>query len=257
MKTRFLVAALASFSVAGAASAALSNGQTLGIDFGDGTHAVDTPGVGEAHIDGTGSEANFGVLAHADGVLRTGAGAGFNQAGVAIATDITGTALTGVTFTTAGFGGFLGVTDDTGYGTGGVGNYAGTPYSDLSFNDGIFRFGGGTSTITIAGLDDSLTYNLSILGSIGADRSFGATIANPSSGVSGSYTGTGVLNGGTDPIQPLLLTGLTTDGSGNVVITVGNSPAVLQALTLTAVPEPGSLALLGLGGLMIARRRRG
>ena len=32
---------------------------------------------------------------------------------------------------------------------------------------------------------------------------------------------------------------------------------VVTGSTLSAVPEPGSLALLGLGGLLIARRRRG
>jgi hypothetical protein len=36
-----------------------------------------------------------------------------------------------------------------------------------------------------------------------------------------------------------------------------NDLTVTAAIELTAVPEPGSLALLGLGGLLIARRRRG
>ena len=36
-----------------------------------------------------------------------------------------------------------------------------------------------------------------------------------------------------------------------------NSTLDIGRMTLTAVPEPGSLALLGLGGLLIARRRRG
>ena len=33
--------------------------------------------------------------------------------------------------------------------------------------------------------------------------------------------------------------------------------AISDTLTVTEVPEPSSIALLGLGGLMIARRRRG
>jgi len=38
---------------------------------------------------------------------------------------------------------------------------------------------------------------------------------------------------------------------------LGTSPSVsIQDFSLTAVPEPGSLALLGLGGMLIARRRR-
>lgn len=36
----------------------------------------------------------------------------------------------------------------------------------------------------------------------------------------------------------------------------GNAGLSLDSVTITAVPEPGSLALLGLGGLLIARRRR-
>ena len=40
----------------------------------------------------------------------------------------------------------------------------------------------------------------------------------------------------------------------------GQSPVPFDTrfqVTLSTVPEPGSLALLGLGGLLIARRRRG
>lgn len=59
------------------------------------------------------------------------------------------------------------------------------------------------------------------------------------------------------------LTGLTTDGSGNLVITAAGAGgradiSVVSALTLTvtAVPEPSSTALLGLGGLALILRRR-
>eukprot|EP00752_Nemacystus_decipiens_P013726 g12179.t1 len=36
----------------------------------------------------------------------------------------------------------------------------------------------------------------------------------------------------------------------------GNGASAVDSLSITTVPEPGSLALLGLGGLLIARRRR-
>ena len=42
----------------------------------------------------------------------------------------------------------------------------------------------------------------------------------------------------------------------SIDIAIGNRASVL-AVSGTVVPEPGSLALLGLGGLLIARRRRG
>jgi len=41
-----------------------------------------------------------------------------------------------------------------------------------------------------------------------------------------------------------------------VAYSQGNAGLSLSDVTITAVPEPGSLALLGLGGLLIARRRR-
>ena len=40
-------------------------------------------------------------------------------------------------------------------------------------------------------------------------------------------------------------------------LSTGNGRGVAAVLTGTVIPEPGSLALLGLGGLLIARRRRG
>lgn len=59
--------------------------------------------------------------------------------------------------------------------------------------------------------------------------------------------------------EDMELTGLGT-GMINYVGFAGgnsfNSSDSLQSFTLTEVPEPGSLALLGLGGLLVARRRR-
>lgn len=50
--------------------------------------------------------------------------------------------------------------------------------------------------------------------------------------------------------------GADTDFTSILLSEPGTTTATLSNLTLTQVPEPGSLALLGLGGLMIARRRR-
>ena len=52
----------------------------------------------------------------------------------------------------------------------------------------------------------------------------------------------------------------TNDGSNEAVLTASGENsfdfAYLNALTLTAIPEPGSFALLGLTGLLAMRRRR-
>ncbi len=57
-----------------------------------------------------------------------------------------------------------------------------------------------------------------------------------------------------------LFSGIQADGSGQIVVTidqVGGNFSDFNGFQLEVVPEPSSLALLGLGGLLIARRRRG
>lgn len=263
MKRAIILAALAVVPTTGV-HAALLAGQTLGIDFGDGIWTDGSPPSADPAEKGSGSEANFAVLVQqrdAGGTISRVPG-GVNVTGQAISTDITGAALTGVTFSTSGWAGFLGTGDQVGYNAAGVGNYTGTPYSDLSFNDGIFTT--GASAITISGLDDSLTYDLTAVGHMFVGSNYGLSFTDPVSGESGSYNSTGIINGGTstgpnpNPITPLTLTGLQSSGG---VLTLNTAPVngagIISALTLSAVPEPGSLVLMVLGALLVARRRRG
>ncbi|MCC5805879.1 MAG: PEP-CTERM sorting domain-containing protein [Opitutales bacterium] len=108
-----------------------------------------------------------------------------------------------------------------------------------------------------SGLDDSLTYNLSVLSANTAGRNAHDWIANP---------GPDQVTISVDPDDTLVHTfsDLLTDGSGNLVLENTTSGAGvdaqhLNAMELTAIPEPATYAalagLLALG-LVVLRRRR-
>ena len=64
-----------------------------------------------------------------------------------------------------------------------------------------------------------------------------------------------VLNDGSNQSNYAVYTGVSGDTLTVTMDAVGNDS--ISAIQIVEVPEPGSLALLGLGGLMIVRRRRG
>ena len=108
-----------------------------------------------------------------------------------------------------------------------------------------------------SGLDDTLTYNLSILSAnTGGTRNAHNWIANP---------GPGQFAISVNPNDGLVHTfsNLSTDGLGNIVLqnssdAGGIDAQHLNAMELTAIPEPGTLILLGLGlgAAFVFRRRR-
>jgi len=110
---------------------------------------------------------------------------------------------------------------------------------------------GGFLTITVSGLDDSLTYDL-FGGYDGINANFDSTWAADGQ----SFLST---PGATTGYQTLA--GLTTDGSGNLAITVTRNSLHVNAgsFTLTAaeaIPEPSTALLSGLAGLALLTRRR-
>lgn len=92
----------------------------------------------------------------------------------------------------------------------------------------------------------------------GAASGFGGT----ATAISGLLTGSGTYST-TFSITSLGITGVTTAGDLDYYLIQfaqdeDGNPGVTSVdnFSLTAVPEPSSLALLGLGGLLIVRRQR-
>jgi hypothetical protein len=143
-----------------------------------------------------------------------------------------------------------------------AGTIAGTGLYALNTTDasvygdalGINNAGVETMSITFTGLSDSLTYDLTggvSHATAAAKYATGWTIAGqaaPTYQVSDATAGNGYIS----------FDGLTSSAN-TLTITLDreqiNHLAVSQ-LQLTAVPEPSSTALLGLGGLAFALRRR-
>ena len=127
-----------------------------------------------------------------------------------------------------------------------------------------YFFTTSSSSFNLEELDPSKTYNLSFFGtrdtsSVRETRYTVAGLGGPSSQVlqtSGAGAGSGGGTGNDDTI--LTFTGIVPDASNSITVTYAVESGgfgYLGVLGVEVVPEPGTQALLGLGGLTLLRRR--
>ena len=230
ISTVLLMTVATSFTV----NAALVVYDTIGIDFG--TTAPADPDTTFNQVIGVGLVAGASEILSA-GTLSNTTGGIVNDVGFTFTNLATSTTVSTLTNGLAGDGALI---DHTSV-----------------YSDGIraeFVNGADIFTMTFTGLNDNLAYDLN------------AGLYNNNGNFISRYEVDGVNQlVRTNNSNPLLsyprFNDLRTDGSGNLVITgiaaQGAGRAAIAALTLTAVPEPSSTALLGLGlSSLLLRRRR-
>ncbi|WP_227021248.1 PEP-CTERM sorting domain-containing protein [Oceaniferula marina] len=128
-----------------------------------------------------------------------------------------------------------------------------------------FRDGVGTMSFVLKGFDPGSAWDIDVIDSFktgtGAntiDIQVNGLFADGSVGPSATTDGDGWRRreDGWDNDAVLSFDGFTADQNGEFVITLSGGNPTIQGLVLTAVPEPSSSALVGIGGLALILRRR-
>ena len=149
--------------------------------------------------------------------------------------------------TTFIFGGVSATVDTTTGVLNKVGN--GTVWNGFWWTQGQNNMG-----LNLTGLNPSLQYQVQILYQVGNP---GTWTTSASDNLANSDSDTLVMTNGQEGIATVVVDGgatsLTIDTDKDLGWGIGYQGFVIHS---TPVPEPGSLALLSLGGLLIARRRR-
>lgn len=139
---------------------------------------------------------------------------------------------------------------------------------DIAAQDSLYgrTIGGNvrpTITVTLSDLDPEQIYNFVGFAARGA-------INPPVDDRSGNYSfvgansGSADLNASNNESDVFIVNGIVPDANNQIILTISPSASnnnpnglfYINALRIEAVPEPGSLTLLGLGGLACFGRRR-
>lgn len=121
-----------------------------------------------------------------------------------------------------------------------------------------FTHPGTTATVTVSGLGLNLDFTLYLYGvPDGGSQDTTFAVVGANEGAQTVTAGnTADDNGLNNPDDYVVFTGNTGAGGQIVYTQTGSSFSGSNGLQLEVVPEPSSLALFGMAGLLLARRRR-
>ncbi len=189
-------------------SSGIAVGQSLGIDFCD---AGETAGAG--------IEKNFNII---NGNIK----------GLAVI-DAAGKQVAGVTIDVSGVDGIM---KGSNIGFAAAGNdYTGSPFSDLSFNDGVYCVPAESIVIKIKGLNDKLGYDVLVACAGDPRQDNQVNITAGKHYVRTSYNGIRSNN----KLTPVNISGASTDGAGVLRIEIdSNVYCAANAIYVTAISSP-------------------